>query len=251
MRPPPPAACLALLLLLAVAALPHAASQLEDRPLELTGRPTSPRPAGAAAAAAAGSNPDERAGYFAIPNTQRRLFYWYFQVRGAGVQFLGLMTAVAAPPPPQGPCCLPASPAGPQPHHWRGHHRRAAGGLVQRRPRLQLHVWNVLRERPLHPQLHPAPAAQQPDLGRGGQHALYRPAHRHRGQLQRGESAAATTAGLVWLAGRVAALLCGHSAQTHAAGNCPPGLPGLRLPISASLPISARLPTPPCPAGPS
>jgi hypothetical protein len=76
------AALALLLLLLAATALPSVAGQLEDRPLELPGRPARPRPTGGMAAAAA--DPDERAGYFAIPNTQRRLFYWYFQVRCAG-----------------------------------------------------------------------------------------------------------------------------------------------------------------------
>ena len=79
----PISAALALLLLLPATALPHVAGQLEDRPLELPGRPARPRPTGGVAAA--GTDPDERAGYFAIPNTQRRLFYWYFQVRGAGL----------------------------------------------------------------------------------------------------------------------------------------------------------------------
>lgn len=55
----------------------HAGGKLVDRPLVLPGVP--PRPPGppaASAAAAAG----QRSGYFPIEGTQRRLFYWFFQV---------------------------------------------------------------------------------------------------------------------------------------------------------------------------
>lgn len=65
-----------------------AEAQLTDAPLLLPGRP---RQGGAASvsAAAAADVAEERAGYFSIPGTQRRIFYWYFQVRTKGVSIEG------------------------------------------------------------------------------------------------------------------------------------------------------------------
>ncbi len=69
-----------LVLLLVAVHLRLSAAQLTDKPLLLPGRPL-PGGGGSVSAAVAGDAADERAGYFAIPGTQRRLFYWYFQVR--------------------------------------------------------------------------------------------------------------------------------------------------------------------------
>lgn len=70
----------ALVLLLVVAYLQLAVAQLKDAPLLLPGRPL-PGGGASVSAAVAADVAEERAGYFAIPGTQRRLFYWYFQVR--------------------------------------------------------------------------------------------------------------------------------------------------------------------------
>ncbi|PSC76189.1 serine carboxypeptidase-like [Micractinium conductrix] len=67
-----------LLVLLAAAWIVHASAQLTDAPLRLPGRPA---PQSGVTAAAGASQAEERAGYFGIPGTQRRLFYWFFQAR--------------------------------------------------------------------------------------------------------------------------------------------------------------------------
>ena len=70
-----------LLVLLAAAWIVHASAQLTDAPLRLPGRPA---PQSGVTAAAGASQAEERAGYFGIPGTQRRLFYWFFQVGAEG-----------------------------------------------------------------------------------------------------------------------------------------------------------------------
>lgn len=81
-RGPPAAKHLPLVLLFLAAAVQLAASQLSDSPLELPGRLPRGPPPGSASAAAAPNDPEERYGYFSIPGTQRRLFYWFFEVGG-------------------------------------------------------------------------------------------------------------------------------------------------------------------------